>query len=123
MARNGRGTGMKRYKIVMLKGQDDWTYKPLDCSNGEWVKYDDVKKLEELNREIAKVLRRVCEVGCLYKRESVPNLCGNCIIGVALKEDIAGLQSLWKAEEGYDEWTNQLPSEEDWGEEDWGDGE
>jgi hypothetical protein len=74
-------------------------------------------RLKELNGEMAKVLRRVCEVGCLYKGEGVPNLCGNCIIGFALKEDIAGLQSLWRAEEEYDEWTNQLPSEEDWGDE------
>jgi uncharacterized Zn finger protein (UPF0148 family) len=55
-------------------------------------------RLEKLNQEVKKVLKRVCNINCLYKDEGVPNLCANCIVGFGIKENIVMLQEMWKEE-------------------------
>ena len=54
----------------------------------------EISRLKELNREITEVLKQVCKINCLYKDEGAPNLCGNCIIGFALKGDTKTLQEI-----------------------------
>ena len=46
---------MKRYDIDT--GYYGNGYKAKEDSDGDWVRFDDVEKLEELNREMVEVLR------------------------------------------------------------------
>ena len=52
---------MKRYDIVVYEDDDGFVDYWLDESvDGEVVKYEDVKKLEELNRELVEIIRAEC---------------------------------------------------------------
>ena len=49
---------MKRYNPGCIRSEAEMFEEP----NGEWVKYEDVKKLKELNREMVEALK---ELVCL----------------------------------------------------------
>jgi len=47
---------VKRYNPGCIRSEAEMFEEP----NGEWVKYEDVKKLEELSRELVEIIRAEC---------------------------------------------------------------
>ena len=50
------GGEVKRYNPGCIRSEAEMFEEP----NGEWVKYEDVKKLEELSRELVEIIRAEC---------------------------------------------------------------
>jgi hypothetical protein len=96
---------MKRYQLQIAMYRADM----VRTETGEWVEYEEVKELEELNREMEKTIKLILETqeGMLIASHKYYTIHTDL---VRVIKDV-----LTKAEKGYDEWTNQLPGEEDWG--------
>ena len=89
---------MKRYNFRSI------TSRMNESVNGEWVKYEDVEELKAENTRLKEAFRQVKRYACSMDINYLSKI-----------YDVAD-EALGMKVETEDEWTNQLPSEEDWGE-------